>query len=148
MQQIMQFISHHWVLVLFAVLAFIWVIVEEARKQAGGSASINPQETIYKMNHEEATVLDIRDAALFAAGHITGAVSIPKKEIEADVKKLDKYRTKPLVIVCRSGRTAVDVINLLKKNNFDKLYLLSGGMEAWNSAGLPLVKGDKANGKN
>ncbi len=148
MQQIMQFISHHWVLVLFAVLAFIWVIVEEARRQAGGSTSINPQETIYKMNHEEAIILDIRDSALFVEGHITGAINLPKKELEADVKKLEKYRAKPIIIVCRSGRTAVDALSLLKKNNFDKLYLLTGGMEAWNNAGLPLVKGAKDNGKN
>lgn len=147
MQQVMQFIGHHWILVLLAALAFIWVIIEEARRQTGNGASINPQEMIYKMNHEEAVVLDIRDSALFNSGHITGAVNLPKKEVEADVKKLEKYRAKPLIIVCRSGRTALEVLSLLKKNNFDKLYLLAGGMEAWNSAGLPVIK-EATNGKN
>lgn len=148
MQQLMQFISHHWVLVLFSALAFAWVMIEEARRQAGNGASLNPQETIYKMNHEDAVVLDIRDKALFVEGHITAAVSVPKKELEADLKKLEQYRSLPLIIVCRRGRTALEVLSLLKKNKFDKLYVLAGGMEAWSNAGLPLVKGDRKDGKS
>lgn len=148
MQQLIEFITNHWLLVSFAAVAFIWVMFEEARRQAGSGSSLNPQEAIHKMNHEEAVVLDIRDPALFTQGHITGAVSLPKTDLEADLKKLDPYRAKPLIIVCRRGRTALEVLSLLKKNNFDKLYVLTGGMEAWNNAGLPLVKGDKANGKS
>lgn len=80
------------------------------------------------------TIIDIRDADTYAAGHITGAVNVPAGEV------LDYYETNNLetkekvVITCFSGQSAAWVNGLLwtagKTNTFD----LKWGMCSWNSA--------------
>lgn len=84
---------------------------------------------------KKCTVLDVRTAKEFAAGHIAGAVNIDVKspDFETKVKALDK--DKVYVVHCaRGGRsaTACEKLDLL---GFKLLYDFSGGMEAWKKAG-------------
>jgi len=143
MHDILEFMGRHWIVVSLAILAFIWVIIEEAQRQVGGSAGLSPQQVVDKINHEDAVVIDIRENSAFAAGHITGAVNFSKSQIDRDIKLLEKYKAKPLIVVCAMGRSAAVVLNDLRKNGFDHVYLLKGGMTAWENASLPTVKGDK-----
>ncbi len=143
MHDILDFISRHWLLAALTVVAFLWVIVEEARRQSGGRYGLSPQETVNKINHDDAVVLDIREPSAFANGHITGAINITKQEIERDPTVVDKYKNKPLIVVCMAGVNAQKIVNVLSKRDFTQLYLLSGGLTAWTTAGLPLVKGNK-----
>ena len=46
-----------------------------------------------------------------------------------------------MVLVCRTGQTAGAAAKRLKKAGFEKVYVLDGGVAAWQQADLPLVKG-------
>lgn len=141
MHEILAFMGRHWVLVSLIILAFIWVLLEEAQRQVGGSAGLSPQQVVDKINHEAAVVLDIRDQTAFTAGHITSAVNLSKSQIDRDITQLDKYQRKLLVIVCGSGQASATLLSQLRKKGFDQVYLLKGGMNAWANANLPVIKG-------
>ena len=58
-----------------------------------------------------------------------------------NTKKLNKYRNKPVIVTCQTGATAAKAAGILKSNEFEKLYILDGGLAAWRKENLPLVKG-------
>jgi rhodanese-related sulfurtransferase len=80
--------------------------------------------------------IDVRSATEFAAGHIPAAINIPMEEIESRVGDLRPEH--PIVLVCQSGKRAAMTQDLLA-GRVDGLRILSGGTDAWNAAGLPLV---------
>lgn len=63
-----------------------------------GVTRIAPEDLRAKMNRNEVTVLDVRDAAAFATGHIPGALSTPFASLEAQIGTLPKG--KPIVTYC------------------------------------------------
>ncbi len=139
MQDIVQFIVHHWLLSSVFLVLLILLLIEEARSK-GMLGQISPQELIQLMNHESAVVLDIRNREAFQEGHIVGAVSFPQIDLEKDMIKLNKYKERPIIIVCATGQKAGEIATKLKKLNFEKVYALSGGMQSWKSAQMPVVK--------
>jgi rhodanese-related sulfurtransferase len=140
MNSVFDFITHHWILAVLFVLAFIWLILEEAFHQGMGGARQTPQGVTNLMNRENAVVVDLREPNAYGDGHIVGSINIPAARLDSNLNKLEKYKAQPIVLVCPVGQHSVKAMNKLKKNGYDKVYVLGGGLGAWKSAGLPLVK--------
>lgn len=87
-------------------------------------------------------LLDVREEPEFAAGRIHGSHLLPLGSLEGRLPELD--RSRPVVLVCRSGKRAAQARAKLASMGFDQLALLSGGVMAWEAAGLPLEKDDRA----
>jgi rhodanese-related sulfurtransferase len=93
------------------------------------------------------TVLDVRPAEEFAAGHLPGAVNIPLGELPARLRKLPKGRE--VIAYCRGPYCllSVDAVVLLREKGFQARRLEDGYPE-WAAAGLPRAAGaDPAPGK-
>ena len=73
-------------------------------------------------------VIDMRDSAAFALGHIDGAVLIPQEELETNHETLPK--DKLLVIYCRSGILSDDVAAKLREDGYQAVNLV-GGYVQW-----------------
>lgn len=92
-------------------------------------------------------LLDVRTPQEFAGGlgHITGALNLPLAELGPRLdtvrSALAGMRDAGIVVVCHSGMRAESAARLLQKAEMAGVVVLSGGMLAWNSAGLPVVKG-------
>lgn len=130
-------------LFLFIALAVILVLLA-ANIVIGsiyGGAQVSPTEVTNLINRDAALVLDVRDHAEFATGHILDALSFPLKELKERFSDLAKHRGRPIVINSRAGTDAVKAAKLLKKAGIEKVYRLQGGMLAWQNANLPLAKG-------
>jgi rhodanese-related sulfurtransferase len=97
-------------------------------------------DAVQMINRRDAVLIDVRDAAEFAGGHITNARHIPEAQIAQRLKELDKVKSKPIIVTCRSGNRSAAVTGLLRKSGFDEVYALRGGIAAWQQAGLPLEK--------
>jgi rhodanese-related sulfurtransferase len=80
--------------------------------------------------------IDVRSATEFAAGHIPAAINIPMDEIESRIG--DLRTDQPIVLVCQAGKRASMTRELLA-GRVNNLRVLSGGTDAWNAAGLPVV---------
>ena len=83
-------------------------------------------------------VIDVREPGEFAGelGHIEGAELVPLGTLPEAAR--DWPRDAELVVVCRSGARSSRAAQVLKELGFERVVNMSGGMIAWNDAGLPV----------
>jgi rhodanese-related sulfurtransferase len=84
--------------------------------------------------------VDVREANEFKGGHIPYARNIPVDRINERGKELEKLKTKPLLLVCQTGSRSGQACAELLKDGFVQAVALSGGMAAWQQAGMPVEK--------
>ncbi|MBB1364422.1 MULTISPECIES: thiosulfate sulfurtransferase GlpE [unclassified Shewanella] len=77
-------------------------------------------------------VVDIRDAASFAAGHIEGATHLSNENLADFIGGADM--DKPVVVVCYHGMSSQSAASYLNEQGFDDIYSLDGGYSAWSLA--------------
>jgi rhodanese-related sulfurtransferase len=119
-------------------IALLWPMLN---RSSAGVTNINSTEAVLLMNRSKPLILDVRDAAEFAAGHIQGAKHIPVAELVARMKEIEKYKDKPVLVHCQKGMRAKGACSILKAQQFTQLNNLQGGLDAWIEAKMPLVKG-------
>ncbi|MDX1335304.1 MAG: rhodanese-like domain-containing protein [Gammaproteobacteria bacterium] len=111
-----------------------------------GINTISPQSLDSLLNREgPATLIDVRTPAEYRAGHAKGAISIPLDDLQPEKlsgllgdKRLGHEQ--PLFLTCQSGIRAGKAAERLKAAGFTNLFLLQGGTQAWNRAGLPMQR--------
>ncbi|HTD91030.1 MAG TPA: rhodanese-like domain-containing protein [Burkholderiales bacterium] len=104
------------------------------------SAEVGATEAVMLINRKDAIVLDVRDEGEFASGHINSARHVPEKQLADRMKELEKFKNKPVIVSCASGRRAATVAGSLRKQGFTDIVALRGGIAAWQQAGMPLEK--------
>ena len=140
MQDIVPFIQQHMALsVGLIVVLTLLVIVEFIRLKQSGSQLSAPKVTDM-INHQGAVVVDIRSQDSFNNGHLVDAVSLPASELPNKLKKLDKHKAQPIILVCETGTESLHSATLLAKEGFN-VFTMAGGIRAWRLADMPLVKG-------
>lgn len=92
------------------------------------------------MNQGKAVIVDVRDSAGFATGHVRDAKNIPLKELPNRVAELEKFKSKTVIVVCQSGMQSAKATSILKKAGFNEVVSLTGGLAAWQAQGLPVAK--------
>jgi rhodanese-related sulfurtransferase len=92
------------------------------------------------INRSNALVLDVREQSEYDAGHIINSRLISLGKLKDRVGELEKYRTRPIVVVCRSGSRSESGTAFLNKQGFTQVVNLTGGVTAWQKANLPLEK--------
>src|SRR6478672_2114241 len=105
-----------------------------------GGARVSLLQATQMLNQGKSVVLDIRDQADFAAGHIRDARHIPLKELKSRISELDKFKSKSVIVVCSSGSRSARAASVLKSAGFGEVYSLDGGLAAWQAQGLPTAK--------
>ncbi len=75
-------------------------------------------------------VFDIRPAADFTNGHISGAINVALKDV---VTKAQAYKDKPILVVCFTGQTAGQAVMALRLSGFANAVVLKWGMAGWNA---------------
>jgi rhodanese-related sulfurtransferase len=77
---------------------------------------------------EAVNVIDVREVDEVEAGHIPGITHIPLGLLEFRMHELDK--SKPYVMVCRSGGRSGQATMFLESQGFD-VTNMTGGMLEW-----------------
>ncbi|WP_158737773.1 sulfurtransferase TusA family protein [Alteribacillus sp. YIM 98480] len=80
-------------------------------------------------NNEEITILDVREPAEYAFGHIPGAVNIPLNELEESINEMDKE--KDVHVICRTGSRSDLASQKLAEKGFQKVKNVVPGMTEW-----------------
>ena len=87
-------------------------------------------------------IIDVREADEYAAGHMPGAINIPRGLLEfklSGTPALDQ-RNLSVVLYCKtSGRSALAAMSMQAMGYLD-VVSMAGGFDAWVEAGLPVVK--------
>lgn len=87
-------------------------------------------------------LIDVREPDEYRAGHVAGAVNIPRGLLEFRMSSTPDYepRDKKIVIYCKtSGRAALAAAALLDMG-YLSVQSIAGGIDAWQAAGKPVVQ--------
>ena len=136
-QQLIEFVGNNCV--LFAALAVIIALLVQ-NFLVTGKGSVDPTGATDLINRKDALVVDVRPAADFTKGHIINAVNIPMNGFKKQIGTLQKHKDKPILVTCRSGSQSSMACQQLRKEGFEDVHNLRGGVLAWESASLPLSK--------
>ena len=89
----------------------------------------------------ESLVLDVRTPGEFASVHIEGAILHPLDSLNPNAVQQLASGKKHCLIVCQSGKRATMAANQLNAAGISDVCVLEGGMNAWISAGLAVLRG-------
>ena len=90
-------------------------------------------EQIPKDEWPKMVVIDARDPAQFAKGHIPGAVNMDWRQVLAKRNTIPK--NKPVLIYCNTGSLSAQAGFALRVAGWDNVRILQGGMEEWKAKG-------------
>lgn len=103
-------------------------------------AKVSILQATQMFNQGKVLLVDVREEAEFAKGHMRDAKNIPLKQLAERLGELDKFKAKPVIVVCESGVRSSKASGQLKGAGFADVHILEGGMTAWQAQGLPTVK--------
>lgn len=100
---------------------------------------VNRDRLAHRVRRGEVTVLDVRPAEEYQAGHLPGALSVPLKELEKRMAEIPRDRE--VVAYCRGPYCvmAVDAVFLLRRRGFEATRMEEGVLE-WKARGLQVVQ--------
>jgi rhodanese-related sulfurtransferase len=133
-----EFIRNNILLIVVAFASGAMLMWPLVRRTSGGPW-VNAAQATHLINREDALVVDVREPGEYGAGHILGARNVPLSRL-ADAADLGKRKDRPLILYCDSGDRSGKAISVLKKQGFARVVNLSGGIGAWQQAGLPVEK--------
>jgi rhodanese-related sulfurtransferase len=138
----MEFINQNILLVSLVAVSGLSLLWPMLARPSGNS--VGPAEATLLINREDAQIIDVREPAEYATGHMPEAKNIPAGKLVERIGELDKFKDKPIIVCCASGMRSSKACGELKKLGFEKLFNLSGGIDAWLGAGYPVKKGAKS----
>jgi len=135
----MDFVQNNLLLIAVAFVSGAMLIWPLVRRGTGGPW-VGTLQATHLINRDDALVLDVREPAEYAKGHILGAKNAPLAELERRMPELAKFKARPVIVLCESGNRSGNAIAVLRRNGFANVYNLAGGLAAWQQAGLPVAK--------
>ena len=139
MEIAVQFLMEQWIIVLIAVVSGSMLLVP-LLSQSKARDHLSTLQATQLINQRSAVIIDVRDQAEYAAGHIVGARHIPHKTIATRRSEIEKVGKHPVLISDQTGQHAVAVATEIRSLGITEVFILNGGVQAWRNAGLPLVK--------
>lgn len=136
----MQFIQNNVWMIVVAISSGLMLLWSFFGNRVRGVQEVNSVAALQLINHKNALVLDVREEKEFNNGHILNAKLVPLGKLTKQMSELERYRERPLIVVCRSGQRSASACAVLGKQGFKQAYNLEGGILAWQKAGLPLEK--------
>ncbi len=138
MDQMIEFARNHWI--LFSALGvtvylLLHDIVETLLRRYN---LVTPIGAVEMMNTSEVTVIDVREPAEFIGSHIENSINIPSTKLDKHIQELEQYKNSPVLVSCQSGTRSPKVCSRLVREGFQNVYLLKGGIQAWEDLNLPI----------
>lgn len=102
----------------------------ETKEDMSFPHTISLDELRHKLaSGEKVNILDVREPAEYAFGHLPGAISIPAGELEARYQELE--RDQQYFVICRTGSRSDMACLTLADKGFSKLKNVIPGMTEW-----------------
>ena len=131
------FLIDYW---YFSLPLFLFIFLFAYSEMNKGGKKIEPNELTTLINRENAILVDLRNKEDFDAGHIMSALNYPHQDFENQMHELDRYKERPIILVCDMGRNSANIGEKLKKADFKNTFRLNGGMMTWTQENLPVVQ--------
>ena len=143
----MKFFLDNWMLFALAAASgglLVWPLL----RGASVTGAVGTAEAVRLINREKGVLVDVSEAAEYAAGHAAGARNVPLAQLEGN-KLLPGNKTWPILLLCPTGARARKAAAMLRSLGYDKATPVAGGTAAWREANLPTERSvDKNAGKS
>ena len=103
--------------------------------------SLAELKTTLEIRPGELIVLDVRERDAYEAGHIPGALHLPRGQLELRVNNELKDPTRRILLCCEFGHISTLATATLRMMGFQGAVALDGGMKAWREASNALTEG-------
>jgi rhodanese-related sulfurtransferase len=134
-----QFLQNNFAIVMLVLVSGLMLLWPIIGRRMSGVREVGAMEATQLINHQNAVVLDVREDSEFYAGHVPHSVHVPLGQL-AKHAELEKYKNRPVIAICRSGMRSGRACGVLRKNGFEQVYNLAGGITAWERANMPMEK--------
>lgn len=134
----MSFIEKNWLLILVMFLSGAMLLWPLLQRRFSPIKEIGNLNATHLINHQDAVLLDVREAKEFEGGKLPNALHIPLSQLDSRGAELAKLTARPVIVYCARGQRSRAAGAGLQKLGFKDIYQLSGGFRAWKDAGLPL----------
>jgi len=136
----MQFVVNNWYLFLAIAIVLVMLVWGPLQQKLYGIRMVTIAEAVRLINHEKGVVIDVRESVEFDGGHIPKAVHAPLSAFETVAASLDKYKSRPVIICCRTSQRSARAAVKLRQREFASVQVLAGGITAWQGEHLPVEK--------
>jgi thioredoxin 1/putative thioredoxin len=100
--------------------------------------AVRPEELAQLIQANRVSLVDTREAPVFARARLPGAVNIPLEELETRLAELHMLPATP-VLYCRGGDKTKDLAAKLAEQGVPVAFL-EGGVLAWEASGFKLER--------
>jgi rhodanese-related sulfurtransferase len=139
-----QFVNHHLALSALFVILLLAVAATFVAELFRKYKELTPAALTMLINRESPLLIDLSARADFEKMHVPGARHVAMSQFDPENKDLAKAKELPVVVMDKDGRgNSAKAAPRLVKAGFSKVYVLGGGVLAWQQAQLPLAKGAK-----
>jgi rhodanese-related sulfurtransferase len=123
-----------------------WIIILN-QEEFVTISTITPQELAARQSRGEVCeLIDVRTPVEFREVHVSFARNEPLDRLDAQVlvKARSGTSQQPLYVICRSGGRSQQACEKIMAAGFSNVVNVVGGTAAWEQAGLPVIRGQKA----
>ncbi|MDR2711172.1 MAG: rhodanese-like domain-containing protein [Burkholderiales bacterium] len=151
--ELLDFLIKNWMLaVVFVISGVLLLFWTQIQNRFSSTSGVSTLEATRLINAGGIIILDVRDAASYADGHLGKAINIPLAELREKLPDLRKRSPKNILVYCERGQRSLPAAKILAELG-KTVHNLQGGLIAWKEAGLPVEKNpekspEKSNGKS
>ena len=136
----MHFIQNNLGLVALVIISGLMIFWPMVNRRISGIKEVGILEATQLINHHDALVLDVREDKEYSEGRVPHSKHIPLRQLSDRLNELEKFKNKPIIAICRSGARSGHGCSVLRKNGFEQVYNLNGGMMSWQQAKMPVER--------
>jgi rhodanese-related sulfurtransferase len=139
MDQIIEFIGNHPLIVAGIIASGLAVVFNELRLRMAGATHVSVADAVRLIN-KGALVVDVRKPEAFATGHIVNARNVALDKLQQGDDAIGKKKDKILLTVCDTGASAGRAAGALRQAGYENAFSIKGGLLGWRAENLPVVK--------
>lgn len=116
------------------------VSIDELLRNAAGKVPFMGQDQVNTLieSNEPVKLLDVREKDAFEAGHLPGAIHLPRGQLELRVNEMLPDPTERIVVYCEFGKISTLAAATLRELGYLRAVAMANGVEAWKSSGYRL----------
>ncbi|WP_040727538.1 rhodanese-like domain-containing protein [Thiomicrorhabdus sp. Kp2] len=132
-----EFFQEQWPLFIAVFVITLMLVYSYVGDKIAGYKAVNTDEAT-RLYNDDAFVLDVRTANEYKEGYIGNATNISSTEIGSKMGHLPADKEAPILVYCLTGARSARAAGAIAKAGYTNVNNLSGGINAWKAAGLPV----------